>query len=275
MEDAVHRRCRRRVDVVEVEPRRRRRPPRRVVPRLARPARPASAAAGAASSSGARPGRGPRTASGRRGQVEHVLHRRRLGVVLPERRRGRGAARWCGARSASCTACARPRRAPHVAAGEAARSVRCASTWSAPFCASSSTTDDDGALPERAPRQLLDEPPERPVVVGHLRVGRVHAVHRLREDAEVIVREAHDRERRQLPRRHEPVELALPLLVTPVVGEASCRSRGSTGRSRARARRASGTRPASAVSKGMRASGTLRRIARGQAVARSRSQKTP
>ena len=80
--------------------------------------------------------------------------------------------------------------------------------------------EDQRVVRVAAVRDLLDEQADRVVVVRLLRLGRVHAVDRRVEAAHVVVREAApSRASAALPLGDVAVELALPLLEAPEVGQ--------------------------------------------------------
>ena len=77
---------------------------------------------------------------------------------------------------------------------------------------------DQRVVLEAAVGHFLYQQAERVVVVGHLRVRRVHAEFRRAEITEVVVRETHKGQIRQLALRGVLIELAFPLLEQIEVG---------------------------------------------------------
>ena len=91
--------------------------------------------------------------------------------------------------------------------------------------------DDQRVGGVAALRHGLDQAADREIVVGLLRLGRVHARQRRAEVAHVVVAHAHHRQAGQVALGRELVELALPLVVAPEIRDSSGRSRGSRRRS--------------------------------------------
>ena len=79
--------------------------------------------------------------------------------------------------------------------------------------------EDQRRIRSLAARDPLDDQPEGIIVVGHLRLDRVHAVDRFVEVAEMVVSEAQQSQLRKRSGSLLLIIFALPFEHSPIIGE--------------------------------------------------------